>query len=262
MAQSVQARASARGFPVYDASGQTGQGALQDSTAPPPAAGLPAAPWTDPNQDPGSVPAALPPPQEYQLGLTLWGLPGAGNPDDTPRGHAAPFADPAQLAIGEDGGTHGPLFTGVAVRGDVGGVTQMRQGRDSGQGSAADTLQHLAGQIRSQGGYDAVQGYGGGGPGPGGVNDPQGPATDLMVFTGDTYNGGPGTFVSAGEVPFLTPGSDQFIATAPELPPYMATYDVPTASVTAQAVVGTDTPAQGPALGSDLPAYAASFWGG
>ena len=258
MAQPVTARAAARGFPVYDTGGQTGQGALQDSTAPPAAAGLPAAAWTDPNQDPGAVPAVLPAPQEYQLGLTLWGLSGAGNPDDTPRTHAAPFADPAQLAAGIDDGTHAAVFTGPAVRNDVGTVAGMRQGRDGGQGSAADTLQPLTGQIRANAGLDAVQGYGGGGPGPGGVNDPQGPATDLMTFSGETYTN---VFVSPGEVPFLTPGADQFIATAPELPPYTPAYDVPTASVTAQAGPGTDTPAQGPALGSALPAYATSFWG-
>jgi hypothetical protein len=258
MAQPVQARAAARGFPVYDAGGQTGQGALPDSTAPPAAAGLPDAPWTDPNTDPGSVPATLPPPQEYQLGLTLWGLPGAGNPDDTPRSHAAPFADPALLAAGIDEGTHSALFDGVAVRGDVGTEAAMRQGRQGGQGSTADTLQPLAGQIRSQGGYDAVQGYGGGGPGPGGVNDPQGPATDLMTFGGETYHN---VIVSAGEVPFLSAGGDQFIASgAAEFPAYMPSFDSPTANVTAQATVATDTPATGPEL-TALPASATSFWG-
>jgi hypothetical protein len=258
MAQSVYARAAARGFPVYDASGQTGQGRLQDSTAKPPAAGLPDAPFTDPNQDPGSVPAALAPPQEYQLGLTLWGLPGAGNPDDTPRTRTAPRADPALLAAGIDEGTHGPLFTGVAVRNDIGTSAAMRQGRQGGQGSTADTLQPLAGQIRSQGGYDAVQGYGGGGPGPGGVNDPQGPTVDLTTFDGETYHN---VIVSAGEVPFLSAGGDQFIASgAAEFPAYMPSFDSPTANVTAQATVGTDTPATGPEL-TALPASATSFWG-
>jgi len=257
MARSVYARAQARGFPVYDFSGQTGQGTLPDSTAPPASAGLPAAPWTDPNTDPASVPAGLPVPEEYQLGLSMWGLPGAGNPDDTPRTHAAPITDPALLAAGVDDGTHGPLFTGVAERQPV-TLAHMRQGRQGGQGSSADTLQPLTGQIRSMGGYDAVQGYGGGGPGPGGVNDPQGPHTDLMTFGGETYHN---VFVSAAEKPFLTADAIQFIASAPELPPYMPTYDVPTASVSAQQAVGTDTPAQGPVLASAVPAFATSFWG-
>lgn len=263
MAQSIYARAAARGFPVFDASGQSGQGALPDSTAPPQVAGRPGAPYVNPNTDPASVPAALPLPQEFQLGLGLWGLPGAPSPDNTPRTHAAPFADPT-LPAGEYAAAadaaHGPVFDGVAVRNDVGTLARMRQGRQGGAGSRADTLAPVNPAMRGQAGFDAVQGYGGGGPGPGGVNDPQGPLTDLMTFGGETYNGGPGTFVSAAEVPFLTAGADQFIAAAPELPPYMPAYDAPTANVSAQQPVGTDTPAQGPVLGSALPAYANSFW--
>lgn len=256
MAQPVAARAAQRGFPVFNFAGQTGQGALPDSTAPPAVAGLPTAPWTDPNTDPASVPAVLPPPQEYVLGLSLWGLPAAPNPDDTPRTHAAPFADPAQLAAGDDDGTHGPVFNGPAVRQPV-ALSTMLQGRVGGQGSSADTLQPVTGQIRSNAGYDAVQGYGGGGPGPGGVNDPQGPATDQMTFGGYTYHD---VMVSAAEVPFLTVDADQFIATAPELPPYMPSYDGPTATVYAQNVIAADVPAQGPPLAAPVPAYAISFW--
>ncbi len=264
MPQSVYARAAARGFPVFDYAGQTGVGALPDSTAPPPVAGLPSASWTDPNQDPGSVPAVLPAPEEYVLGLSLWGLPGALNPDDTPATHAAPFADPASLAVGDDQGTHAPVFNGPALMNpgsggsEVGTVTTMRQGRTSGQGSTADTLQHLTGQIRANAGRDAVQGYGGGGPGPGGVNDPQGPLTDEMTFTGETYTN---VFVNANEKPFLTPDADQFIVSAPEFPPYAASYDAPTASVLAQDTITADVPAQGPPVQSGLTAYASSFWG-
>lgn len=258
MAQPIAARAAQRGFPVFDFAGQTGQGALPDSTAPPASAGLPTAPWTDPNTDPGSVPAVLPAPEEYVLGATLWGLPGAANLDDTPRTHAAPLADPALLAAGEGTDLHAGVFTGAALRHQPGTQLAMAQGRVGGQGSSADTLQPLTGQIRSNAGYDAVQGYGGGGPGPGGVNDPQGPATDQMTFGGQTYHN---VIVSAAEVPLLVPAADQFIATAPELPPYMATFDGPTATVRAQDVVGADTPAQGPAVAAGVPAYATSFWG-
>lgn len=260
MAQSIYARAAARGFPAFNYGGQTGQGALQDSTAPPPSVGLPNAPYVNPNTDPASVPAALPLPEEFQLGLTMWGLPGAVNPDDTPRTHAAPFADPTVpvgVYVAEANAAHGPIFTGVAERQPV-ALASMRQGRTGGQGSHADTLQPLTGQIRANAGFDAVQGYGGGGPGPGGVNDPQGPTTDLMTFGGESYHGA--AFVNAAEKPFLSTDAVQFIATAPELPPYMPTYDVPTANVSAQATIGTDTPAQGPSLGSSLPAYAGSFW--
>jgi hypothetical protein len=256
MVQSLQARVSGRGFPVFDFAGQTGQGALPDSTAPPWVAGLPNAPWTDPNTDPASVPATLSPPQEYVLGLSLWGLPAAANPDDTPRTHAAPFADPAQLAAGEDDGTHSALFNGPAVRQPV-SLGTFAESRVEGQGSAADTLQPLTGQIRSMAGYDAVQGYGGGGPGPGGVNTPQGPTTDQMTFGGYTYHD---VMVNAAEVQFLVPSADQFIATAPELPPYTATFDAPTTSVMAQNVIAADVPAQGPPLAPAVPAYATSFW--
>jgi hypothetical protein len=263
MVQAIAARAARRGFPVFDFAGQTGQGHLPDSTAPPATAGLPTAPWTDPNTDPGSVPAALPPPEEYVLGLTLWGLPAAANPDDTPRTHAAPLADPALLAAGEGTDLHAPAFTGAAERHHPGTQLAMRQGRVEGRGSSADTLQPLTGQIRSMGGYDAVQGYGGGGPGPGGVNEPQGPTTDQLAFGGETYHN---VMVSAAEVPFLAPGGDQFIATpagAPEFPPYAPSFDVPTASVRAQDVMAVDVPNQGPVVGAAaaVPAYATSFWG-
>lgn len=267
MAQSIYARAAGRGFPVWDASGQTGQGALQDSTAPAPVTGLPTATWTDPNTDPGSVPAVLPPPEMELLGLTLWGLGGSPNPDDTSRSHAAPMTDPALLAMGEDGGTHAPVFTGAALmnpgsgQSEVGTLTRMRQGRDQGQGSTADNLEPLSGQIRSNAGMDAVQGYGGGGPGPGGVNDPQGPVTDVMTFGGQTYTN---VMVQAAEVPFLSADAVQFIVTAPEFPPYAPSFDGPTASVLAQQAGIPDVPAQGAQLAPAAPAYAGyapGFWG-
>lgn len=278
MAQSVRSRALRRGFPVYDFGGQTGQGHLQDATAPPFVAGLPTAPWTDPNQDPASVPATLAPPEDYQLGLSLWGLPGSANPDNSPKptvpspgtwwdpgtGRSGPMADPALLAKGEFEGTHAPVFNGYQERNaasgesGVGAVTERAQSRVEGSGSSADVEQPLTGQIRSQGGFDAVQGYGGGGPGPGGVNSVQGPTTDDQVFGGETYHG---VFLNAAETDFLSPEADQFIVTAPEFPSYAPTFDVPTAAVHAQDVTGADVPAQGPAVASSLPAYATSFWG-
>jgi hypothetical protein len=256
MPQPVAARAARRGFPVFDFAGQSGQGALQDATAPPAVAGLPTAPWTDPNTDPASVPAAMPPPEAYVLGASLWGLPGAANPDNTPHTHAAPLADPALLADGEGFDLHAGLFTGVAER-QPWTQPSMAQDRVEGQGSIADTLQPLTGQIRVNAGYDAVQGYGGGGPGPGGVNEPQGPVTDEMMFGGYTYHN---IMVSAAEVPFLVPDAVQFIASAPELPPYAPTWDAPTTSVLAQDVISADMPAQGPALPATVPASATSFW--
>lgn len=262
MARSLYARAAGRGFPAYDASGQTGQGALQDATAPPQVAGRPDAPWVNPNTDPASVPASLPAPQEYQLGLGLWGLPAAANPDDTPLDHAAPAADPTvgeAAYTAEYNAAHAPLFTGVAVRHSPGELLAMDQGRVGGEGSSTAIMAPVNPAMRGQAGFDAVQGYGGGGPGPGGVNEPQGPVTDQMTFGGYTYHN---VFVSAAEVPFLSAETTQFIAAAPELPPYAPTYDAPTASVTAQQPTGPDVPATGPALAPDAGyAYAPGFWG-
>lgn len=264
MARSLYERAAARGFPVFNASGQTGQGALADSTAPPARAGLPAAAWADPNTDPGSVGAALPLPQEYQLGAGLWGLPAGANPDDGVYGpHGVPMADPTAdeaSYIAEATGAHGPVFNSAAIRHHPGTLEHMDQGRQGGQGSSAAIQVPLPPPMRALGGFDAVQGYGGGGPGPGGVNEPQGPATDLMTFGGHAFTAD--SFVSAGEVPFLSVSADQFIASAPELPPYAPAYDVPTANVSAQAVVAVDTPALGPSLSPGAPGvYVPGFWG-
>lgn len=269
MATSVRARAALRGFPVFDASGQSGQGALQDSTAGPARAGLPTASWSDPNQDPGSVPAQLPPPELYMLGGLMWGLPGAANPDNNPKSapgpgspqgntHAAPIADPT-LPIGdyfaEADATHADVFTGPDFRHDVGDVRQFALRRSLTEGNSPLTQQKLTGPIRALAGLDGVQGYGGGGPGPGGTNLPE-LTTENRDYPGETYT----TFVSAAEVPFLTADADQFIAYAPELPPFVGVYDVPTANVQAQQPVTTDTPAQGPQLASPAPVGLQSFW--
>lgn len=270
MAQSVIARAAGRGFPVFDVSGQSGQGALQDSTAPPARTGLPTASWTDPNTDLASQPAQLPPPEIYMLGGLMWGLPAGSNPDNNPKSaagpwspqgntHAAPFADPS-LPVGEyfaeADAAHGPVFTGPAVRSDIGTVTRMGMSRSLTEGNGPLTQQQLTGPIRANAGLDGVQGYGGGGPGPGGTNLPE-LTTEQRAYPGETYT----TFVSAGEVPLLVPAADQFIATAPELPPYMPTWDAPTANVSAQDPVTTDTPLQGPAIAPPASAYAPGFWG-
>lgn len=272
MAQSVTQRAAKRGFPVFSASGQSGQGALQDSTAPPPAAGLPTATWVNPASDPGSVPATLPPPEEYALGLTMWGLPGAANPDNNPKSapdqyspagntHAAPFADPS-LPVGEyfaeADAAHADIFTGPAVRNDIGTVTQFGLHRSLTEGNSPLTQQKLTGPIRANAGFDGVQGYGGGGPGPGGTNLPE-LTVEERDYPGQTYT----TFVSAAEVPFLTTDAVQFIAYAPELPPFTGVYDAPTADVSAQDVTTTDTPAQGRPLAPAPASYAyvPGFWG-
>lgn len=251
MAQSVAARAAARGFPVFDVGGQTGQGALPDSTLPagiPP--GSPTSTWSDPNVDPASVGATLVPPEEFVDGGTLWGLGGALKPDNTPDTHAAPMADstlPTAEYYLEADATHAGEFNGARIRHHPGTLAAFGQREDLAAGSPAGPLQPLTGQIRSMGRFDGVQGYGGGADGPGGVN-----AHMPLTVQDTTYPGPEGqrTFVSAAEVPFLTTDALQFIATAPELPPFTGVYNAPNSSVLAQDVIAADVPAQGPAVGS------------
>lgn len=272
MAQSVVQRAAQRGFPVFGANGLSGQGALQDSTAPPPAAGLPTSTWVNPVNDPGSVPASLPPPEEFTLGLTLWGLPAAQNPDNNPKSapdqfspegnsHAAPFADPS-LPVGEyfaeADAAHADVFTGPDVRNDIGTLTRFGLQRSLIEGNGETILQKLTGQVRTNAGMDGQQGYGGGGPGPGGTNLPE-LTVEERDYPGETYT----TFVNAAEVPFLSAEADQFIAYAPELPTFTGVYDVPTANVSAQAAVIADAPAQGHPLPQAAQGYTyvPGFWG-
>jgi len=251
MAQTLQARVAARGFPVFDASGQSGQGALPDSTLPsgiPP--GSPTSTWTDPNVDPGSVGATLPPPEEYVLGQLGWGLPGGRNPDDTPDTHAAPMAD-STLPVGEyyaeADATHSDEFNGWQIRHHPGTLKKFAHSVQIDPGSPAGPLQPLTGQIRSMGRFDGVQGYGGGADGPGGTNATMPLTVNDIAFGGQTYHN---TFLNAAEVPFLVPDADQFIASAPELPAFTGVYNAPNASVLAQDVTVADSPAQGPAVSS------------
>lgn len=268
MPQNVYARAAKRGFPVFDMSGQSGQGALQDSTAPPQEVGLPTAEWTDPNLDPGYVATGTPPPEEFQLGLTLWGLPAAADPDNTPRGHAAPVADPT-LPIGEYYGeadaTHAQQFTGVALTRPswdgswIGSQKQFGFDQQLSEGNGETLLVAAPDQLRGNAPFDGVQGFGGGGPGPGGTNLPE--LTTLQRDFPGPEGGGVQAFVSANEVPFLVAVPDQFIPTDTALGTWYSNYDSPTTDINAQDPVGSDTPAQGPPLSSGVPAYTNSFWG-
>lgn len=261
MARSLYARVAGRGFPVFNASGQTGQGALPDSTAPPARAGKPEGGWRDPNQDPASQPAVQSPPQLYVVGgVSLWGLPGAANPDNTPKDHAAPFADPT-ADIGsyyaEADATHAATFTGPRVRNDVPSVRQFALEHRVAQGGDRSDQQPLAGPIRANAGFDAVQGYGGGADGPGGVNKTMPVTVENKDYPGVLYD----TYVSAGEVPFLSAEVAQFVAKDPHLPSWTGGgFDVPTANVSTQEPTEADMPAQGRPLAATAPAYAGSFW--
>lgn len=267
MPQNVYARVAARGFPVANISGQSGQGALQDSTAPPQVVGQPNASWSDPNADPGYEQTAMPTPEEYQLGLSLWGLGGEINPDNTPRTHAAPIADPT-LPIGEyyaeADATHADEFTGTLLTNPgsgqswVGDSYEMQYERSLIPGSDQTLQASVPDQLKSLNGFDAVQGFGGGGDGPGGTN------ADMPLMYQDAEFPGPEgnpVFISPAEVPFIVPSADQFIPTDPALGTWASPYDAPTTNVQQQQSVGTDSPAQGAPL-SSVPMYSGSFWGG
>lgn len=256
------ARTAARGFPVFDRSGQSGQGHLPDSTRPGAAVpGEPSGQWTDPNADPGSVPATPGPPQEFIAG-GLWGLSGSMNPDRTPRGHAAPLADPS-LPIGEyyaeADAAHAADFGAYSDRLHLSTKTHRPLDHVYAQGSGPSHLEPLAGQIRSQAGFDGVQGYGGGGDGPRGVNASMPITVDQRNYPGQFYAAD--QYVHAAEAPFLVPETAQFIPAAPELGPWLGgMYDAPTASVHAQDIVTGDSPAQGAPVSQGQPAYLTSFW--
>jgi len=272
MATSIQERTAARGFPVYDTSGQSGQGALPDSTLPAATAppGSPTATWTDPNVDPGSVAATLPPPEEYVLGQLAWGLSAALNPDNTPRTHAAPMADRGLATspragdlIGdyyaEADATHADEFTGWKIRNRPPTNTRFGFGQQAEEGGSGSNQQPNYKQPTSTlGGKDAVQGFGSMGGGPGGVNKYM-PLTTLdRQFPGPE---GHPVFLNAAEVPLFTADALQFIPSAAEFGPWLGGgFDVPTASVSAQDVTVSDSPAQGPAVAPSsglLP-----LWGG
>jgi hypothetical protein len=88
-----------------------------------------------------------------------------------------------------------------------------------------------------------VQGYGGGANGVNGTNEYM-----PLTVQDTTYPGPEGqrVFLNAAEKPFLTSDAVQFIANAPELPPFTGVYDAPRTSVLAQDVIAADSPAQGP----------------
>lgn len=258
MPQSVQARAAARGFPVLNTGGQTGTGALPDSTLPSgPAAGTESQAWSNPNVDPASVGAQLASPDPFVIS-GMYGLPGGSNPDNTPRTHAAPMYDPT-LPRGIDyieaDATHAPVFNGVAVRHDVPKVTSMQFSQQLEEGNGEAAIDKVTGQLRANAGFDGQQGYGGGGPGPGGTNLPELTVLDRQ-FPGETYK----TFVNAAEVPRRDAEAVQFIPSDLSMSPWTGGgYNVPTSTTAQQNIIPADVPAQGPPTAT--PASTFSFWG-
>jgi hypothetical protein len=313
MAQSIQERVAARGFPVYDTSGQSGQGALASATPLPQRTGLPTSSWIDPDQDPAAVPAVMPPPEEYALGLMLWGLPAAANPDNTPHtdeydsGRADPEVFPSAAARGDkasvpvlkagypqgpahaaplvDPPTNEPGRWAAYIEADtvrdpridsseeflnpgqpdvdwVGWQGVMRQdhvGPIEGNGQSAQEPAH--GQQRALAGLDAVQGYGGGGKGPGGTNLPE-LTEDHRDYPGTFYSAD--AFVQAGEVPLNVADAEQFdFRLQPGRAPWTGVgWSHPMTTVRAQDPVTPDVPLQGaPLAAGGGYVYTPGFWG-
>jgi hypothetical protein len=246
---------------VFNAAGQTGEGTLPDSTLPSGIApGSPTSTWADPNVDPASVGAVLVPPEEYVQGASLWGLSGAMNPDDTPRTHAAPFADstlPLPEYYLEADAAHAQNFDGVQERHRPGTLLAFGQAEDIAPGSPDGPLQRLTGQVRSMGRFDGVQGYGGGAGGVNGTNEHMPLTVNDISYPGPE---GGRVFLNAAEKPFLTSDAVQFIASAPELPPFTGVYDAPRTSVLAQDVITADSPAQGPSVAAATSGLQPLMW--
>jgi hypothetical protein len=308
MAQSVYARTAARGFPVFDASGQTGVGHLQDVTRLPEHAGLPQPGQAYPVNDPANTPAQLAPPEEYILGLQLWGLPGSPTLDTTPHGveyagrqvgdtgpgghgvddvpkpvaddpypagpyHDAPLIDPglatfhpvqghessqAQAHLEADA-TRAPgidnseeiLYPNYPDVDYVGFQGVMRQDHVGPvEGNQTLTQDKVTGQLRSNAGLDAIQGYGGGGKGPGGTNLPE-ITEDHRDYPGSFYSHD--AFTQAGEVPHLDAETAQFIQSQPGQAPWTGDmWSFPLVQTHAQDITPADVPLQGPSVSDNL----------
>lgn len=186
--------------------------------------------------------------------------------------HAAPFPnlpmdspwDHSQqiLYFEEENEVHGVNFGGHRQRNDIPQVRQIPGWSHLPVNDPGSTnLQPLTGPIRAQAGLDAVQGYGGGGPGPGGVNDAHqwGYWQDQAEYPVDITP----VIVSAGEVPFRTELPQMFTATDQTTigPPLNYGYVAPTVNTVPQAPYEPSPVLSGGPLPAGDPAYAASFWG-
>lgn len=321
MAQSVYDRTANRGFPVFDSTGTyTGTGHLQDVTRLPDRAGVPVPGQPYPHNDPANVPAQLAAPEEFILGLSLWGLPAMPSMDNTPHGveydqvmpgdigpggvaavlsdpnldpypkgpyHDAPLIDPGLAA------SQGELSTGYRYEADlqadatrlpqidsseeilnpgqplnaritshaVGFQGRMKQDHVGPvEGNDPDRRQEkAAGSLRGNSGFDSVQGYGGGGKGPGGTNLPQ-LTEDHRDYPGSFYSHD--AFTSAAEVPHLDAEAAQFIMNQPGMAPWTGDmWSAPLTQTHAQDVLPADIPLQGQPVAASTGGLLPPVWG-
>lgn len=174
-------RVAARGFPVSVTTPEmTGAGAQESQGT-----------WLEPQDLTQSDPSAYVTLPGYDAASSLpapdvliidgaFGLPGGTSDDQTPFTHAAPWPGwagsyaPSQelfdlhessvLVHSEDFGSLVPRMTSPASTAEP--TLSIEQINSGGE----NELQPVTGQLAAMGGYDATQGYGGGGDGPGGTN--------------------------------------------------------------------------------------------
>lgn len=174
-------RVAARGFPVtVTTSEMTGAGALASQ-------GTALAPQDLTQSDPGkyvtlpgyAAAGALPPPDVLILD-GAFGLPGGTSGDETPFTHAAPWPGwagsyaPSQDLYdlhAESVLIHAQDFGSLAGRmNSPASTAEPALDVNTFASPGENELQPVSGQLQAMGGYDATQGYGGGGDGPGGTN--------------------------------------------------------------------------------------------
>lgn len=231
-------RVQARGFPSHVAAGLTGAGALesQGSTADPRHGDV--TPGT-----PGYTTQVLrqfqpdtPAPLSISIGLGFWGLPGTPvNPDQTPAtvqtpmpdgswskgDHAAPVpgfagseSDFDALAAMHDRSVeiHSVDFGALERRITTNEITDRKYNAWYSNDPGQNALEPVTGQLRNMAGFDATQGYGGGGTGPGGIN-----GYGLGAPHVDRYRWSdpqPQPYLDPAERPFIAPqGGGSFIPT-------------------------------------------------
>ena len=171
---------SARSFPAQVVAGQTGAGSLESRGAPlkPQQLNIVARSRSIiPGFDEDTYPA---PYDQFDDGFDFI-LPGTlTNPDQTPRTHATPFAGWAGSYNGDEIAEvnsnimdiHSEDFGALTRRTNSAKWATDAEPTDISYNTSIgeNELQPITGQMRRMGGYDATQGYGGRGSGPGGIN--------------------------------------------------------------------------------------------
>jgi hypothetical protein len=146
--------------------------------------------------------------------------------------------------------SHAIGFQGVIEQDHVGPV----------EGNDPDKRQEkVTGSLRGNAGFDSIQGYGGGGKGPGGTNLPQ-LTEDHRDYPGTFYSHD--AFTSAAEVPHLDAEAAQFIQNQPGQAAWTgAMWSHPLTTTHAQDVIAADVPLQGQPVPVNTGVLLTPMWG-